>query len=184
MSPIRAIPRSITSRIGPCRLTRVTGAPFSSQWTRTPDALEITISTTGRRPHDVALELLLCVGQALWETTSRAEREAWWRLLVAEIEASVSGEIDEESLRHKRALLRSRASARSSRRFVKYAAASFASTVAEYIHCLWHDVKVRTGPQHLPALSLRRRLETLARWFPPNPGYRLFPRRSVRKSSR
>jgi hypothetical protein len=95
--------------------------------------------------------------------------------LSAEIEAGVSGEIDEEALAEKRALLGSRVSARSRRRLERYARASFAGTAAEYIHCLWHDVTVRSGPEHLPAPWLRRRLQMLAGWFPPNRGYRLFP---------
>ena len=57
----------------------------------------------------------------------------------------------------------------------RYAAASFAATVAEYIHSLWHDVAVRTETEHLPAPWLRRRLDMLARWFPPGRGYRLYP---------
>src|SRR5262249_22012704 len=120
------------------------------------------------------IEVLLCLGQALWERTTRAEREAWWRLLVAEIEVGVEGEIDEAALGEKRVLMGSRASARSSRRFQKYAGVSFAGSAAEYVHCLWHDVTIREGPEHLPAVWLQRRLEALARWFPPNRGYRLF----------
>jgi hypothetical protein len=34
---------------------------------------------------------------------------------------------------------------------------------AEYVHCLWHDVTIRTGEEYLPAPQLRRRLELLAR---------------------
>jgi hypothetical protein len=56
-----------------------------------------------------------------------------------------------------------------------YGFASFAGTAAEYVHCLWHEVTVRQGPDHLPPQWLRRRLELLAGWFPPDPGYRLFP---------
>ena len=47
----------------------------------------------------------------------------------------------------------------------------------QYIHSLWHDVTVRTSEEHLPAQWLRRRLEFLARWFPPDRGHRLFPGR-------
>jgi hypothetical protein len=47
--------------------------------------------------------------------------------------------------------------------------------MAEYVRRLWHEVTVRTGPDYLPAAPLRRRLELMARWFPPNRGYRLFP---------
>ena len=141
----------------------------------------MTVATEGVSHHDLALELLLCVGQALWERTIPGEREAYWKLLGEEIEEGVSGEIDEQALTEKSALLASRASARSRRRFDRYARASFAGTAAEYVHCLWHNVKVRRGPEHLSARWLRRRLEMLARWFPPDRGYRLFSR--MRKSS-
>jgi len=35
-------------------------------------------------------------------------------------------------------------------------------------------VEVRSGPDYLPAPQLRRRLELLSLWFPPDRGYRLF----------
>jgi hypothetical protein len=69
----------------------------------------------------------------------------------------------------------SRSDANNVKRLTRYGRASFAGTVAEYVHCLWHEVTVRTGPDYLPVPPLRRRLELLARWFPPNRGYRLFP---------
>ena|SRR2546430_12785496 len=93
------------------------------------------------------------------------------------VRLGVSGEIDEEALKEKRALFSRRACARSRTHLERYACASFAGTVAEYVHCLWHDVTVRTGREHLPSVWLRRRLQLLARWFPPDRGHRLFPRR-------
>ncbi len=86
----------------------------------------------------------------------------------------MSGEIDEQALEEKRSLLASRVHARSRRQLARYGRAAFAGTTAEYVHCLWHDVTVRTGPDHLPAPQLRRRLELLAGWFAPDRGYRLF----------
>jgi hypothetical protein len=150
---------------------------LASQWVTTKDRLEIELASEGIDGHDLAMELLLCLGQALWEAVLPDERKAYLKLLCAEIEAGVSGEIDEGSLREKRALFSTRASARSRSRLEQYARSSFAATVAEYVHCLWHDVTVRTGSEHLPALWLRRRLELLARWLPPDRGHRLFPRR-------
>ncbi len=177
---VRAAPGAMAQRVGDCRIVLTarlegpTGGELSSRWSALGGSLEIVVATAGVSAHDVAIELLVCLGQALWEKTTRAEREAWWMLLGAEIEAGVEGEIDEAALREKRALLASRVSARSLRRFQKYAGASFAGSAAEYVHCLWHDVTIRTGPEHLPAPWLRRRLEMLARWFPANRGYRLF----------
>ncbi|MFB3826276.1 MAG: hypothetical protein ACE15B_05880 [Bryobacteraceae bacterium] len=170
---LRAAPRGILDRIGKCRVALVEEAPFASQWTETGEGIEVTLAAGD--PHDTALELLLCIGQALWERLTPAETRAWLRELDAEIRHGVPGEIDEFALEEKRVLLGSRAAARSSRALQRYARAAFAGTVAEYIHALWHDVTVRTGPDHLPAAQLRRRFETLARWFPPPRGRRLFP---------
>jgi hypothetical protein len=56
----------------------------------------------------------------------------------------------------------------------RYRNPSFVSTVAEYMHGLWHDVQIRVGPEHLPLPQLRRRMNLLADLFPPNPGYSVF----------
>ena len=48
------------------------------------------------------------------------------------------------------------------------------STVAEYMHGLWHDVQIRVGPEHLPLQQLRRRMILMSNLFPPNPGYAVF----------
>jgi hypothetical protein len=96
-------------------------------------------------------------------------------LLCDEISMGIEGEIDEQALKEKRSLLESRSHANRVKRLTRYGCASFAGTVAEYMHCLWHEVTVRTGPDFLPVRPLRRRLELMARWFPPNRGYRLFP---------
>lgn len=174
-----AAPEGLASRLGPCRVLLVSrlGDPeASSRWTRTETGLEVELAVADAGPHDLALELLVCLGQALWESTTPEERAAWLQLLDAEIRGKVCGEIDEETLDEKRRLLGSRALARSPRRLLRYAGVSFAATLAEYVHALWHDVTVRTGPEHLPPEWLRRRLELFERWFPPAPGHDLFPR--------
>jgi hypothetical protein len=174
---VRAIPRPLAARVGPCRIRlhdHLANAEIRSLSTRTGGGLEIDLACAETDPHDLAMELLLCVGLALWDEARPAKREAYLKLLLAETEAGVAGEIDEESLRQKRRLLLSPASARNPRRLERYARASFASTAAEYVHCLWHDVHTRAGPDHLPAEWLRRRLLLFARWFPPDRGYRLF----------
>jgi hypothetical protein len=79
------------------------------------------------------------------------------------------------ALEEKRSLFANRANANSAGRLKRYGRASFAGTAAEYVHSLWHDVTVRAGPDYLPPPQLRRRLELLAGWFPPDRGYRLFP---------
>ena len=174
---VRAVPSRMASQLGLCRVSLESslGSPdLASQWTATGRGVEISLAATDREEHDVAMEMLLCMGQALWERLPDSQRKAYWLLLDAEIRAGIAGEIDEEALREKRALMASRFSAASGTRLEWYGGASFAGTAAEYVHCLWHDVEVRSGPDYLPALQLRRRLELLSRWFPPDRGYRLF----------
>jgi len=174
---VQAVPRAMATRLGVCRISllpRLADPDHSSRWRQTAAGFEIDVATGETEAHDLAMELLVCLGQGLWETAGYEEREAYLRLLGAELDAGVSGEIDEETFEQKRLLLSSPLLARSRRRLIAYARASFAGTAAEYVHCLWHDVVVRTGPEHLPAGSLRKRLELLAGWFPPDRGYRLF----------
>lgn len=173
---VRAVPAAMAARTK-IRLIRVSPSldepEAGSRWRRSLEAAEIWLAADAD-PHDVAMELLICVGQILWEELTGDERSQWLERLQREIEAGVTGEIDELALEAKDRLLATAAAARSMRRLEAYARASFASTAAEYVHCLWHDVTLRTGPEHLPASWLRARLELLERWFPPNPGYRLF----------
>lgn len=174
---VRAAPRTLAARLKPCRIRlveRLEAPDQTSQWAESPRALEVAVACAGIEAHDVAMEVLLCLGQVLWEALDASEAATYLVLLCEEIASGVTGEIDEEALEVKRRLVAGRASARSQRRLEDYARASFAATAAEYVHCLWHDVTIRTGPEHLPAPNLRRRLQMLARWFPPNRGYRLF----------
>jgi hypothetical protein len=164
-------------RLGFCRSTLLAEAKpgVASRWTITDGGLEVSLATAGGEAHDVAMELLLCLGQVLWDKLQEAEIRAYWLLLREEIGDGVEGEIDEQALEAKRSLLASRAHANSAAQLLRYGRASFAGTAAEYVHSLWHDVTVRAGPDYLPAPELRRRLELLADWFPPDRGYRLFP---------
>ena len=173
---VRAIPCSMARRLGPCRISlpAEVASGVASRWTMTDGGLEVTVSTAGLEEHDVAMELLLCLGQGLWERLSDGELRAYWMLLNDEIIAGIEGEIDEQALEEKRSLFESRAHANNAKRLTGYCRASFAGTVAEYVHSLWHEVTVRTGPDYLPVEPLRRRLELMERWFPPNRGYRLF----------
>jgi hypothetical protein len=176
---IRAVPAAIANRLGHCRIvlvSRFESPDETSQWSWTEAALEISIRVIGEE-HDTAMELLVCLGQALWQTISSPERQIFWKLIDAEIRARIESEIDEDALEAKRRLLANIESARSSLLLEQYGRASFAATAAEYIHCLWHDVTIRTGSEFLPERQLQYRLSQFARWFPPNPGYHLFPRR-------
>lgn len=175
---VRAVPSQMARQIGFCRIALVValgGPNVASQWTASGRELRISISSSGRGEHDVAMELLLCLGQALWQKLNPGQLKAYWLLLDSELLAGISGEIDEDALREKRALLGGPISAASDRRLDRYGLASFAGTAAEYVHCLWHDVTLVTGPEHLPAQQLWRRLELLSSWFPPDRGHKLCP---------
>ncbi|HOK45036.1 MAG TPA: hypothetical protein PLA43_19470 [Bryobacteraceae bacterium] len=173
-----SVPSSLASRLGACVVILRPGLEppqTVSRWKAGGGRIEVELAAGEAEPHDVALELLLCLGQAVWETLAPEETAAWLKLLDEEIRAKVEGEIDEDALEEKRRLFSSRTLARSSRRLLRYAGAAFAGTLAEYVHALWHDVGVRVGPEHLPPKWLRRRLELFERWFPPEGGRRLFP---------
>lgn len=174
---VRAAPARLARCLGHCRI-RLLAEPEStiaSKWNAKPDGFEVEVMTAGQEEHDVAMELLLCLGQCLWEKLSDHELHSYWTLLSRELEAGIEGEIDEQAYEAKRRLQRSKASARNLDRLAEYGRASFSATAAEYVHSLWHDVTVREGKDHLPAPALRRRLELLRRWFPPDRGYRLYP---------
>src|SRR5215472_10510759 len=174
---IRAVPSSMARRLGPCRIALLAQAEadVTSRWTTTNSALEVSLTIGEFEEHDIAMELLVCLGQALWERLSVAELSAYWIILRDEIDSGIEGEIDEQALDEKRSLLASRSHANSARHLESYGCSSFAGTAAEYVHCLWHDVSIRSGADYLPAVPLRRRMELLVRWFPPDRGYRLFP---------
>jgi hypothetical protein len=177
---VRALPKSIAVRLPPCAVTLEDAVRLraASRWTLSTHHLDIAIGFGDAEPHDVSMELLVCIGQAVWDVLSALECDGWLAILRAEIDGNVTGEIDEDALAAKRALFSDAVSARSPRRLTAYARASFAGTLAEYVHSLWHDVTIRSGPDHLPAAILRRRLEKMELWFPPNPGCHLFPDRS------
>lgn len=177
---LQAIPPSMVRQFVGCHVSIVDDLgrrSVASRWTMTDTRLEISLATAASEGQDIALELLVCLGQALWERLTSDQRKAYWLLLNDEIRAGIPGEIDEEALRQKGLLLSSRDSATSRRRLERYGSASFAGTAAEYVHSLWHDVSVRTGSRFLPAKQLQRRLELLAGWYPPGRGFRLFPPR-------
>lgn len=175
---VRAVPPGMARRLGPCRIVlmpRLEDPDAASIWSESANGLEIALAAEGMPPHDIAIELLTCLGQALWERLEEAEERAWWKLIDREIRVGTGGEIDEQALAEKRALLAGPTAARNRRKLARYGRAAFAAAAVEYVHSLWHDVSVRTGPDFLPPDALRARLELLARWFPPGRGYRLFP---------
>src|SRR5215831_10800774 len=154
---IRAVPSSIARRLGPCRIVLLAQAEadVTSRWNTTNRSLEVSLTTSEFEEHDIAMELLVCLGQVLWERLSATELSAYGSILRDEIDSGIEGEIDEQALDEKRSLLESRAHANSARHLESYGSSSFAGTAAEYVHCLWHDVSIRTGADYLPAEPLR-----------------------------
>ena len=129
---VRAVPSSLARRLGPCRISlpAEAAADVASRWTITDSGLEVSITTERVEEHDVAMELLLCLGQALWERLSDAELRAYWMLLCDEISAGIEGEIDERALEEKHTLFKSRSHANSGQRLTRYGRSSFAGTAA------------------------------------------------------
>jgi len=166
-SALASIPQSLTARLGTIRFNLDPSlGELSSRWTREDDGLRVDLAMEDTSPHDCAIELLTCLGQAVWESASSGAHQTWLQLLRAEIDANVTGEIDEVALIEKGLMLSSPLLARSRRHLEKYATAAFAGTLAEYVHSLWHDVTLREGEDYLPAAWLERRFAMLRRWFP------------------
>ena len=104
--PIAEIPASIAGRIGACavRIEARLDGEASSRWTASEaGGAEIELAAGGLEPHDLAMELLICVGQIVWERAAEEERSEYLRLLERELREGASGEIDEDVLRAKKA---------------------------------------------------------------------------------
>jgi hypothetical protein len=105
---VRAVPSSMARRLGPCGIALLAQAELNvaSRWTTTTSALEVSVMTNELEEHNIAMELLVCLGQALWERPSVAELRAYWIILWDEINSGIEGEIDEQALDEKRSPLR------------------------------------------------------------------------------
>jgi hypothetical protein len=126
---VRAVPASMARRLGHCRISLEIADPtVASQWAETEAGLEVSVITAESEDHDIAMELLLCLGQGLWERLAEGELRAYWMLLCDEISMGVEGEIDEQALEEKSSLFESRSHANNVKRLTGYARASFAGT--------------------------------------------------------
>ncbi len=189
--PAHAVPAAVAERVGQVRVLVVPylscsesgdsisfpkpkGETHSALWMETKDRLHLLLACRELDPHDTGFELLASVAELLRPKLSAEEIDRYAHLLDEELRAGVRGEIDEESTAAKEPLLKNRPWHRNRAHFERYRNVSFVSTLAEYMHGLWHDVQVRRGPEHLPVPQLRRRMSVLAEMFPPNPGYRVF----------
>jgi len=189
--PAQAVPANIAERIGPVRVLMVpyiaclepgdvvssakpTGDSHTAAWVETSERTNLILACREVDAHDTGFEFLASVAELLRPRLTVSECAAYDELLEEEIRHGVRGEIDEESLAAKQALLAIRPWRRSRIQYEPYRDVSLVSTLAEYMHGLWHDVQIRVGPQHLPLRELRRRMTLMARLFPPNPGYAVF----------
>ncbi len=189
--PVEAVPDSVAQRLGQVRVLLVPfvgclrtddvvaftdpeGEKHSAVWLEGPGRINLVLACRDFDAHDTGFELLASVAELLRPRLTASELERYTRLLNEELDGSVKGEIDEAAYEAKQALPRHTRWSRGGKMFLKYRDISFVSTCAEYMHGLWHDVQIRTGPQDLAVAALRKRILLLAEMFPPNPGYRLF----------
>ena len=189
--PAQAIPAGIAERIGPLRVlivpyiacmesgdvvcaTKPKGETHTAAWVETGERIDLLLACREVDAHDTGFEFLASVAELLRPRLSISELAAYDELLDEELRHGVRGEIDEEALTAKQALLAIRPWRRSRLQYEPYRDVSLVSTVAEYMHGLWHDVQIRVGPQHLPLQQLRRRMTLMSNLFPPNPGYAVF----------
>ena len=156
-----------------CRL-KPKGETHTSAWVEADDLTYLVLACKELNAHDTGFEFLASIAELLRPRLDGWELERYDRLLEEEIHLGIRGEIDDEVVEAKHSLLASRVKRRQRAQFEVYRDLSLVGTVAEYIHGLWHDVQIRTGPEHLPFPQLRRRMELMSELFPPNPGYRVF----------
>ncbi len=192
--PAQAIPDALAARIGPLRIlavpfiaccksgdsvsfTKPEAETHSAVWLDGGPRTDLILASREFDAHDTGFEFLATVAQLVLPKMTSQEIDAYSELLNDELQQGVKGEIDQDALDAKEAVLKAReGSAQREKTFLAYRESSLVSTLAEYMHGLWHDVQIRVGPEHLPVPQLRRRMTLLAGFFPPNSGYELFAR--------
>jgi hypothetical protein len=188
--PAQAVPDAIAARVGRIRVLLVpyiscaaqtdavcfskpTSDTHTSVWVDVDGVTNVLLACREMDAHDTGFELLACMAELVRPQFRQDEIHQFDSLLWEELDLSFAGEIDEEALRAKKAL-NSGNRRRNHEEFEKYRDVALVGTLAEYMHGLWHDVQIRVGPDHLPVPQLRRRMELMARLFPPNEGYHVF----------
>jgi len=190
--PAQAVPATVAKRLGDMRVLLVPyvacsetgdlvcfsqpkGETHSSVWLETDGRTNLILPCRELDAHDTGFEFLASIAELVQQRLATHEIDQYSQLLEEDLRLGVPGEIDEDAVRAKQAVLKGRTSQRRGRApFEHYREVSFVSTLAEYMHGLWHDVQIRVGPEHLPLPQLRRRMKLLAEMFPPNPGYQVF----------
>jgi hypothetical protein len=106
----------------------------------------------------------------------RTELNRFTTLIMDELNRTARGEVDERSYLLKQKLARRQGKPGSETKIMRqYVRQALEDTLTLYLHGLCCDIDVDPGPRQLASRYLRRRLELLAEWFPPNPGFVLFP---------
>ena len=97
-------------------------------------------------------------------------------LVLDEINRMARGEVDERSYELKQKMARRAGKpAGEAKAMRQYVSQSLADTLTLYLHGLCCDIDVEPGPRQLASRYVRRRLELMAEFYPPNPGFLLFP---------
>jgi hypothetical protein len=189
--PAQAVPDAIAERIGPVRVlavpyvactkdgdfvsfTKPEVESHTSVWIPGEAATQIVLACREMDAHDTGFELLASVAELLRARLTPGEMGEFETLLEVELREGVTGEIDEEAARAKQDFASHATRDNAREKFESYRNVSLVETVAEYMHGLWHDVQIRIGPEHLPLPQLRKRMDFLARLFPPNEGYQVY----------
>ncbi len=114
-----------------------------------------------------------------WPPESSSKFKAMIR---EELNASVHGEVDDDSWQAKQNLVRRQANLkRESPLLEDYLKQSFIDTLTLYLHGICCDIDVETGPRQLPSRYLRKRLTLLKSIYPPPSGHAVFPEDAEQK---
>jgi hypothetical protein len=196
--PAQAVPSSVAKRVGALRvivvpyvgcfksgdavcLSKPEEESHTAVWVDSDGRTDLVLASKELDAHDTGFEFLASIAQLLVAKLNVQEFERYRQVLEGELSRGVSGEIDKEALDAKESFLKT---PKSAEELSHYVSSSAVSTLAEYMHGLWHDVQIRVGPEHLPVPELRRRMVLLAEMFPPNPGYSLFARELEQKEEK
>src|SRR3954454_3774652 len=107
---------------------------------------------------------------------SEEAKTAYKALIREELQASVNGEVDDESWQAKQVLLRRQTNVkRETPIFDDYVRQSFIDTLTLYWHGICCDIDVDTGPRQLRSRYIRKRLNLLKSLYPPPAGHAVFP---------
>src|SRR5712692_3559947 len=175
--PAQAVPEAAAKRLGKVRVLLVPfvscsmsgdlvcfskpkGETHSSVWLEADERIHLVLPCRELDAHDTGFEFLASIAELVHPRLESRELERYSQLLEEELSVGVRGEIDEDAVAAKQPLVKSRTVHRRGRSpFERYRDVSFVSTMAEYMHGLWHDVQIRVGPEHLPLPQLRRRMK-------------------------